>query len=267
MNYFSSLPLKQYDIEKNKKYRTVSDLGRRVGIRSDISDIIPAYYKASISSSERPEVLAYELYNNSEYHWVLLQLNNVVDPYYDWILEDYTFDDFLKKKYPNMGLLLESDHFGANSYNNSDPKKHFFYPGEIVKAEVGSGDGDQSGAEGTVIEFNPTIRQLIYTHVSGTFINGEVITGQNSSAISKIESYISEEMNAIHHYESIAPTETGLVVGRAYEVTYGTTSYASTPITNQLYELNRNEEQREISVLNSNYVQQYINEFKEKVSQ
>ena len=261
MNYFSSLPIKQYDIENNKKYRTVSDLGRRVGIRNDISDIIPAYYKASISSSERPEVLAYELYNNSEYHWVLLQLNNVVDPYYDWVLEDYTFDELLRKKYPNMGLLLESDHFGANIYNTSDPKKHFFYPGEIIKAEGGS------GAEGTVIEFNPTIKQIIYKHVSGTFISGEEITGQNSGAIGKIESYVSEEINAIHHYESTAPTETGLIVGRDYEVTYGTTSYMSTPITNQLYELNRNEEQREISVLNSNYVQQYINEFKEKVSQ
>ena len=39
MNYFATLPSKTYDIEKDKKYRTVTDIGKRVGIRLSLIHI------------------------------------------------------------------------------------------------------------------------------------------------------------------------------------------------------------------------------------
>ena len=94
MNYFATLPSKTYDIEKDKKYRTVTDIGKRVGIRSDMNDIIPSYYKTSVVAAERPELVSDSIYGDVNYHWVLMQLNNVIDPYYDWVMEDNTLEEF-----------------------------------------------------------------------------------------------------------------------------------------------------------------------------
>ena len=257
MNYFASFPTKPYDIGKNKKYRTVTDLTRRVGIRTDMVNVLPSYYKSSIVMSERPEVVSDNLYENVRYHWILMQLNNVVDPYFDWVLEDATLESFINKKYPNYNLLLYTDHHAEPAYNTSDPKSYFFHPGETIT------DGT---ATGTVVEFDPTVKQIVYKPVSGTFADDDVITGSVSGAMGKVEEYTTE-LVGIHHYESSAPEESGLNVDRDHVVIYGSTYYYAKAITNQTYELNRNEENREISILRDNYLQQYVGEFKEKIRQ
>ena len=257
MNYFSILPTKNYDIGKDKGLRTVADLGRRVGIRSNMEDVLTAYYKTSLTTSDRPENVADNIYGDSRYHWILMQLNNVVDPYYDWVLEPDTFDSFVAKKYPNYNLLLYTDHHAEPSYNVGVPKKYFFYPGETISG---------GSATGTVVEFNPTIKQVVYKPVSGTFAKDDSILGSVSGAMGKVEVY-STEAAGIHHYESTSPDEVGLHVHRDYEVVYGVRYYYAKSVDNQTHELNLNEEKREISVLRGDYLQQYVNEFKEKVKQ
>jgi len=49
------------------------------------SDMI---YDYIIENAESPEQLSIRLYGKSEYYWILLELNNCIDPILDWVMSD-----------------------------------------------------------------------------------------------------------------------------------------------------------------------------------
>ena len=57
----------------------------------------------SIRGATRPELLSYELYGTVEYYWVLLMINSVYDPFYDWIMSDQAVHDYSAQKYQYVG--------------------------------------------------------------------------------------------------------------------------------------------------------------------
>ena len=41
------------------------------------------------------------MYGDAEYFWVVCLMNNVVNRYYDWPLDEYVFQQYVKDKYTN----------------------------------------------------------------------------------------------------------------------------------------------------------------------
>ena len=60
------------------------------------------YYKYSIEEGERPEHIAYNLYGNAKYHWIILLTNKIVDPNFDWYLSKNEVEALAKSKYNDM---------------------------------------------------------------------------------------------------------------------------------------------------------------------
>ena len=58
--------------------------------------------KYDIQDHDTPETLSYRLYGDSEYHWVLLIINNIVNVRKDWPLKSREFGDFVSAKYPTQ---------------------------------------------------------------------------------------------------------------------------------------------------------------------
>ena len=63
------------------------------------------FFKYTIKNYERPDILAYKQYNDSSLDWVLLLINNVVDPYKDWIMDDAQLAAHLSNKYATTTSL------------------------------------------------------------------------------------------------------------------------------------------------------------------
>jgi|LWDU01.1.fsa_nt_gi hypothetical protein len=59
-----------------------------------------AYEIYDIKDNESPEALAYKLYGDSELHWVLLIINNIVDVNKDWAMSNEDFNNYVDLKYP-----------------------------------------------------------------------------------------------------------------------------------------------------------------------
>lgn len=57
----------------------------------------------TITGSPRPEQLAYMLYGDSNYEWVLLLINGVIDPWHGWIRPDDVVRAYAEKKYADFG--------------------------------------------------------------------------------------------------------------------------------------------------------------------
>lgn len=69
-------------------------------------DLIKAQFthrSFTILGNPRPEQLSYALYQSTEYEWILLLVNKVIDPWYGWIKEDEVVREFAAKKYKDFG--------------------------------------------------------------------------------------------------------------------------------------------------------------------
>jgi hypothetical protein len=82
--------------------RVVVDMFRRVIPHKNIIDNYAVLTKYDVRDQDTPETLAYELYGDSEYHWVLLIINNIVNVRKDWPLKSREFGDFVSAKYPTQ---------------------------------------------------------------------------------------------------------------------------------------------------------------------
>jgi hypothetical protein len=99
--YFNKFPKGNYDLKGNGQFKLVTDIMRRVKVRSKIVDEASLYDKYDVPSGENPEDTAFKHFGDPELHWVILLTNNITDRYYDWPLSFQDFEAFIKDKYAN----------------------------------------------------------------------------------------------------------------------------------------------------------------------
>lgn len=101
MAYFSKFPKGYYDIKGNGQVKLVTDLMRRVKVRSKIRDEASLYSTYDVPNGERPEHTAFKHFGDTELHWIILMTNDMTDAYYDWPLSEQDFEAYVKDKYVN----------------------------------------------------------------------------------------------------------------------------------------------------------------------
>lgn len=57
------------------------------------------YYDYIVPEGETPEILADKFYNSSERHWIILLLNDIVNPLLDWPMSYYNLNKYIDSKY------------------------------------------------------------------------------------------------------------------------------------------------------------------------
>ena len=109
-NYFDTFPKIEYQMKKNGIPKKVTDITKRVGFRKDFVDYVSDYYKHVISSGERPEMVSVQAYDTPLNHWILMMVNEVVDPYHDWVRDYNALEEYIDKRYPNAYALLDGNY-------------------------------------------------------------------------------------------------------------------------------------------------------------
>ena len=105
MSFFNKFPKMSYDIKGNGNFKLVTDIIRRVKIKSAIKDNSALFDKYDIQSGDSPETVAYKIYGDAKYHWVIILMNDITDRYYDWPLKDQDFETYVNQKYENPGAI------------------------------------------------------------------------------------------------------------------------------------------------------------------
>ena len=101
-SFFSQFPKINYNLSGvNGNTNIVTDIFRRVKIRSKIADNVSLLDKYDVAEGEKPEDIAYKIYGDTDYFWVVTLVNNIVNRYYDWPLPEFVFQQYLKDKYSN----------------------------------------------------------------------------------------------------------------------------------------------------------------------
>lgn len=87
------------------KYRLVKNIFRRVKSREDLAQYSTLFEAYSIRDGETPESLARRFFNDSFLDWVILLINNIIDPFDDWPRRDNDLYEIVLEKYGDVDAL------------------------------------------------------------------------------------------------------------------------------------------------------------------
>ena len=108
-SYFRQLPDLDYPSLANDRtsaydYKIVKNIFKRAVLRDDIFDEVTAFTKYSVVGDERPDQVAYKLYNDSGLDWVVLTTNNIIHVRDEWPMGNEDFLTYLNEKYTSQQL-------------------------------------------------------------------------------------------------------------------------------------------------------------------
>ena len=99
--YFNSFPNIPYDSKGDLQFKDVTNLLRRVGMRTKLKTNTFLYDTYNVKEGETPEMIAHKLYGDSQLHWIILLVNEITDRYHQWPMTGGQFLDYLNDKYSN----------------------------------------------------------------------------------------------------------------------------------------------------------------------
>ena len=117
--YFNSMPKIYYDSAGTGNPKIVTNLMRRVGLRTKVKTNTMLFDTYDVREGETPEILAHKLYGDPELHWIVMLVNNVIDRYHDWPMSTPQFNLYLIDKYVNT----DSVHHYEITQTSGDRKK------------------------------------------------------------------------------------------------------------------------------------------------
>jgi len=101
MYFDDNFPVIPYDSVGDFKFKDVTNLLRRVALRAKVRTSVLLYDTYDVKSGETPESLADKLYGDSQFHWIILLVNDITDRYHEWPMSEAQFSQYLKDKYSN----------------------------------------------------------------------------------------------------------------------------------------------------------------------
>lgn len=112
MPFFDNFPRIRYDITQNQysNYDIITNIMFRFSIIQNVLQNISAYYLYRIKSEDRPEILAEKIYGNPEAYWIILYANNMIDPHYDWPMDERVFINYITNKYGSTANAQSTYH-------------------------------------------------------------------------------------------------------------------------------------------------------------
>ena len=95
--YFRDFPIINY------ANSAAVDITRRAVVLDTISPF--AYYPYTVNQDQRPDQIAGRYYQDGNKFWLVFLANQIIDPFYDWTIDDNSFQQLLYQKY---GSITES---------------------------------------------------------------------------------------------------------------------------------------------------------------
>ena len=152
--YFANFPLIVYDSVGDGNFKIVTNLLKRVAMRTKVRTNTLLYDTYDVKEGETPEMIADKLYDDPELHWVVLFVNNITDRYHQWPMNFGQFNTFIADKYSNVDAV----HHYEVSQTSGDTS---------IKIDIGTDTTGYSEADLTTVtnrefeeERQDTLRQI-----------------------------------------------------------------------------------------------------------
>lgn len=108
MKYFRNLPLVSL-INADKTQRVYRNIMARASIIPKLLNDPLVFYSYDIQHTDTPEIIAHKYYGDSYRYWIVLFSNQILDPQWDWPLNDVALDKYITNKYAGTGIDVYTD--------------------------------------------------------------------------------------------------------------------------------------------------------------
>jgi hypothetical protein len=126
--FFEPFPTISYDLKKNGKPEILTNVTVRFKLQNLLSDRSVVFYDYNVKDGERPDAIAYKYYNDASLDWIILLINNIVNPNYEWPLDYLSFTKYLRKKYGSVQVAQSQVHHYEKILRNQSVE----YDGTII---------------------------------------------------------------------------------------------------------------------------------------
>lgn len=148
-NYFKNIPNVLYDINGTEpnQFRAVTNIMSRVRFKPSVIENITDYYPYKVLEGERPDIVSYKKYGTVAYSYLILLINDIVDPLFDWPLPSRQFENYIIEQYGSVA--------------NAQSTNKYYY--QIVRAEVA-----KTGISERVPEYKIIVDQTTYNSLDAS---------------------------------------------------------------------------------------------------
>ena len=116
MAYFQELPNISYpsllpSSSKAEDRIIVKNIFRRSKLRTDVDQSLTAFDYYYVQEGQRPDTLAQDLYQNSEFDWIILTTNNITNIRDQWPLDHNDLHNYMLEKYGSEQNIAGIHHY------------------------------------------------------------------------------------------------------------------------------------------------------------
>lgn len=101
-NYFEKFPRILYSLDNLASGQVVPDILRRIAAVDELKTNESYLDQYDIKDGETPEIIAEKIYGDPGLHWIILMINEIIDPRFDWPL---TYDNLINNCIAKYGSL------------------------------------------------------------------------------------------------------------------------------------------------------------------
>ena len=98
-NYFSKFPKIYHSFDDFKSAEYVTNILTRFSLEQKLKDNTSVFYEYDIRDGDTPEIIASKIYNSPQRHWIVLLMNDIIDPMFDWPMQYDTLTRYIDAKY------------------------------------------------------------------------------------------------------------------------------------------------------------------------
>lgn len=121
--YFNYFPKTSYTFDgTNIEY--VTNLLSKVSFEGDFKDNSVIYYEYLVGDGETPEIVAHKIYGSAEKHWIILMLNDILHPQFDWPLNESSLNKYIDIKYRQSQYANSSTEGTGTTWAQANVKEY-----------------------------------------------------------------------------------------------------------------------------------------------
>lgn len=127
----------------------IADIFHNIGYYYDIIKSNFDLEEYRIESNDRPEMVSYKLYQDPNLYWVLFIVNDITDPFHEWMLDEEAIHETIEYRYENSG--------GPNvvDYHKDEQGRRYY---NLVEYPIGSGNWyDQGDTNRAYLQYTGTL--------------------------------------------------------------------------------------------------------------
>ena len=219
--YFEKFPYVEYknfqNLEENASVLSTNIL-KRIAFTDSLKENTSYFVEYTIKDGETPESIAHDFYGDVGLYWVVLLLNDIINPYYDWPMDANTLDDYISKKYPSKTFFISLYDYPTADLSLGQPVFANFEPGQTIwkvyETDAEDGHIDIKGTRmhygdtirGTIYSWDPQYQRLIVDNINGTgsFSENDVLQvnlADGTEVLVFLERLVDISAEAVHHFE------------------------------------------------------------------